>query len=328
MEEFFGGLVGILILLFVVGWFIETYPGVVWTIVLVVVGAFVARFLIKQIRAENARRSEEKRAANLRRAEEVRVANARRAEEAARQLAYYRQIHSACDESVVAFESIPRDLMTAEELLDAADSDFQDGAFSPFWDSIERAMRRLGAIDSSIKLIAGHSNQYKAIAKSYQGQVPPFPVNLASAHRLTTANATADRLQMIVRKAQRNFQFATIYEQRKTSEILIAGFTNLGEAVHGVGARLQQSIGVLGDQINDLSSSMTVMSEQVVEAVRDVSWAVEEVSLRVGDVSSAIKDTDTKTQAAIADQATRQENANRMLDNIQRHRVPHPLADY
>ena len=41
---------------------------------------------------------------------------------------------------------------------------------------------------------------------------------------LATANDTTARLQRIRRKAQRNFQFATIYEQRKTREILIAGY--------------------------------------------------------------------------------------------------------
>ncbi len=218
--------------------------------------------------------------------------------------------------------------MTAEQLLNSSETEFQDGAFSPFWDSIERVMRKLGAVDGSIKLIADRSNQYKALTISYKGRPPPFPVDPASALRLGTANATAGRLQKIVRNAQRDFHFATIYEQRKTSEILIAGFTNLGEAIYGVGVRLEQSIGILGDQINDLSSSMTAMNEKVVDAVKGVSSAVGEVSSQVGDVSSTIKGADAKVQAATADQAARQEKANRMLDNIQRHRVPPPLADY
>ena len=41
---------------------------------------------------------------------------------------------------------------------------------------------------------------------------------------LATANDTTARLQRIRRKAQGNFQFATIYEQRKTREILVAGY--------------------------------------------------------------------------------------------------------
>jgi hypothetical protein len=238
----------------------------------------------------------------------------RRAEYAAQERAHREQILSACNDSVVAFENIPKDLMTAEELLNVADAEFQDSAFSLFWDSIEKATYKLGAVDAGIKLIADCSNQYKSLSKSYKGQSPPFPVNPASAHRLATANDTVARLNRIVRKAHRNFQFATIFEQRKTSRILIDGFTNLGEAIVGLGGRLERSIGILGDQINDLSSSMSAMNENVIDAVKGAS--------------SAIKDADGNAQAAMADQAARQERAVRMLDNIQRGRVPSPHAAY
>ena len=73
---------------------------------------------------------------------------------------------------------------------------------------------------------------------------------------------------------------------------------------------------------------MTTMNEKLVETVKGVSTAVGEASSRVVEVSSAIKSADTKMQAAMADQSARQEKANRMLDNIQRHRVPPPLDEY
>jgi methyl-accepting chemotaxis protein len=156
------------------------------------------------------------------------------------------------------------------------------------------------------------------------------------------AKDSAGRLQRIVRKAQRNFEFATIYEQRKTNEILIAGFATLGEAIYGLGSRLEQSIGMLCERIDDLSSSMEKMNKKIIDAVRDVSSAVGEVSYRVGDVSSlleevssgvghlssAIEAADTRAQATISEQAARQEKANKMLDNIQRHRVPPPFAEH
>jgi hypothetical protein len=189
-------------------------------------------------------------------------------------------------------------------------------------------MRKIGAIDDSVKLIADRSGKYKNLIQSFKGRPPPFPVDPNSAHRLGMAKDTTGRLQQIVRKAQRNFQFASIYEQRKTQQILIAGFTNVGEAINGLGVRLEESIDLLGDQIHDLSSSMTAMNEKVVDAVKGVQSAVGEVSLRANDVSSAVRSADTKVQSAMADQAARQERANRMLDNIQRHRVPPPLNEY
>jgi Mg2+ and Co2+ transporter CorA len=328
MEDFFGALIGIVLLIIGVVWFIQAYPGVVFALFLSVAGFFVIRFAIRENKAEKARRELE--AAQ-------RLENERR--RAAEQLAYERQILAACNESVTAFENIPKDLMTAEELLTVAEDEFKDGVFSPFWDSIEKATCKLGAVDGNIKLIVDRSGHYKSLAESYLGKPPPFPVDPMSAHRLGTVKDTAGRLQRIVRNAQRNFQFATIYEQRKTNSILMAGFSSLGEAIYGVGERLQESIGALSDQISDLSSSVAehnerlieaihVHSEKLVESIQDVSVAVGKTSSQVGEVSSAIKGADAKAQVATADLAARQERANRMLDNIQRHRTPPPFADH
>ena len=200
--------------------------------------------------------------------------------------------------------------MSAEQLLDTAENEFQDSAFSPFWDSIERAMQRLGAVDGGIKLITDYSNKYKAIAKSYKGEPPAFPIDPDS----WRADSRPSALPLGVCRSscarrRRNFQFATIYEQRKTSEILIAGFANLGEAIHGLGTRLEELIDMLGDQIHDLSSSMTEMNETVVEAVKGVSSGIGEMSSRIDGVSSAVRGADKNTQGAMAAQADRQEKA-------------------
>ncbi|WLB09463.1 hypothetical protein QIH87_47305 [Bradyrhizobium elkanii] len=285
--------------------FLERNPGIFLAIVVAAIGIFLFSFLSNKAKADRARQ----------------------AEEAAHQRALQGQILKACNDSLAAFENIPKDLLTAEELLDVADNEFREGAFSPFWDSIEGAIRKLGTIDSRIELIADRSNRYMALTKSYRGTPPSFPVDPYSARRLGAATDTAARLQRVVRQAQRDFQFASIYEQRKTRELLMAGFDSLGEAIHCVGARLERSINTLGDQIEDLSSSMIVMNEKVVDAVKGVSSAVSETSSQIGEVSLAIKGADTNTQTAMADQAARQDKANRMLDNIQRHRVPPPLSD-
>lgn len=328
MEDFFGGLIAIGIAIFVALWLIQTHPGFVAIVVLLVIGFFVVRFVIKQTKEENARRARE--AAQ-------KLEDERR--RAAEQREYEGQIIAACNESIVAFENIPKDLLSAEELLTVAESEFKEGVFSPFWDSVEKATYKLGAIDSNIKLIADRSQRYESLSKVYVGNVPPFPVGPKSAYRLGRANETAERLQKVVRNAQRNFHFATIYEQRKTNNILMDGFSSLGEAIYGVGERLHESIGALGHQIDGLSSSMEEHNERLVEAIEahqeklsealeGVSTAVRGTTLQVGEVSSAIKAVDKRAQAATTDYAARQERANRMLDNIQRHRVPSRFAEY
>lgn len=67
---------------------------------------------------------------------------------------------------------------------------------------------------------------------------------------------TAERMKAIVRKAQRSFQFATIYEQRKTNQILIAGFTNLAEALDQMAYRITDSIDNLTNSVDVMTSMM------------------------------------------------------------------------
>jgi hypothetical protein len=261
----------------------------------------------------------------IRRMEEAAGREHQLREEAARraqQLSYQTKLFATCDNSLEMFESIPKHLLSAEQLLDVGEAEFREGAFSPFWDSIEGAIGKLAAIDKGVKFIADQSEEYKTLANLYNGKSPPFPIDPSSVRRVGFANATSARLRNIVRNAQRDFHFATIFEQRKTNQILIAGFANLNEAIHGVGDRLDYSIENLGSRIIDLSSTMTVMNDKVVDAIHRVSAHVEDLSSTTQAGYTNIAESDKKVLAIMENQATRQESANKMLDNIQRHRVP------
>ena len=94
-------------------------------------------------------------------------------------------------------------------------------------------------------------------------------------------------LRRIVRMGQTNFQFASIWEDRRTREVLIAGFRTLGEAVNKLGPTIENSVSNLQASISS-----------------DVAKLVDE-EIRARDVLS-----------------TRLLEQNRMLDNIQSHRAP------
>src|SRR5206468_312018 len=105
---------------------------------------------------------------------------------------------------------------------------------------------------------------------------------------------TTDRLKAVVRKAQRNIQFATIYEQRKTNKLLVAGFQHLAQAIDGMGHRITSSINGLGDQISAMSASL---GDQI-----------SEMSSSLNDSLSEFNDQSTQ----------RHKEALEMFDNIQR----------
>ena len=74
-----------------------------------------------------------------------------------------------------------------------------------------------------------------------------------------------------MRKAQGNFHFASIYEQRKTNKILIGGFTTLEQAINQVGsAQISSSIDGLSSSIDHMASSMEESAERIHSRVGDI----------------------------------------------------------
>jgi hypothetical protein len=132
--------------------------------------------------------------------------------------------------------------------------------------------------------------------------------------KLGVGATTAERMQATVRKAQRNFQFATIYEQRKTNQILVEGFTSLAEALNEMTWHITTSI-------DNLTRSVDGMASTLNDSMRAIHS-------RLGEIGEAAhKDSrETAHQRAeeASDAAAREGMALEMLDNIQRGRRPFP----
>ena len=166
-------------------------------------------------------------------------------------------------ESLDSFESLPRYLSTAERHMDQAERDFGEGVFAPFWDSIEASANMLGRFNEGVRTIKKNSARYTELVGLYASVPPRFPVALKSISKLVVGTTSASRMAAIVRNAQRNFQFATIYEQRKTNQILVSGFTNLAQALAQMTSRITSSI-------EDLSGSIGMMASTIDESTRAI----------------------------------------------------------
>ncbi len=253
--------------------------------------------------------------------EESRAAQARADAQASAQ-AHERRVHQQtqqnCETELVrisadslgTFEALPTYLLDAESLLDQAERNFEEGAFAPFWDSIEQAAVRLGSFDGGVTSMGTHAKHHLELGKVYERKSPAFPISRDSVKGLIAGNTTAERMKAIVRRAQRNFQFASIYEQRRTNQILIAGFNSLAQALDGMANKISQSIDDLSDQV---TSAITDLGDQISEVNRSTLG----VSESLQDLKATIeKDADQRIE--------RHRKALEMLDNIQRRRIPYP----
>ena len=244
-------------------------------------------------------------------AAEERLLNRRRSQ----QENFLQQLIGVCNNSAASFEAIPQYLLEAERHLDRADVDFADGAFAPFWDSIEKAAISLGHFTYAVQRIKDDSVRYTQVVKHYRGTPPEFPVATESVTKLGVGSTTADRMKNTVHKAQRNFQFATIYEQRKTNQILIAGFKSLAQALDGMSYRIVSAIGDLANSVGGLATSVEAMNSTIEtssHAIRSQIGLVVETNIQHHD----------HIMRESADRARREKTALEMLDNIQRGRRP------
>jgi hypothetical protein len=233
---------------------------------------------------------------------------ARRARHAAEQNSLRLQLTELGECSLSSFETLPTFLSRAEEHLDKANVDFKRHAFVPFWNSIEESARELGHFDEGVRQIATNSKRYRELLPRYEGNPPPFPIPRRSAEKLAVAKTTATRMATVVDTAHCDHDFASIYLQVKTNQILIAGFTNLAHALDRMSLQIAGSI-------RDLAGAVDGMAASLDDSVSDVYSKLSDISAQ-----------DRKHYAEIVEQgsavAARQIKALEMLDNIQHRRRP------
>lgn len=204
------------------------------------------------------------------------------------------------EESLSLLESMPGWVESAENHLDQAEFDFAEGAFAPFWNSVERAALSLAGFDESVQKLESNSCEYVDLLMRCKGQAPAFVVTSGSTMRMKLATATSHRMHGIVRRAQRDFQFSVIYEHRKTNQILVAGFKNLAQAVEEMASRITASI-------DSLTTSVDKMTSTLEESLRRLSEQTEKLA------------TDA-TGGAARGNSGREERVLEILDGIERKR--------
>lgn len=126
----------------------------------------------------------------------------------------------------------------ANRHLDEATQRFEENAFGPFWDSIQEAVLTLDAFRHSANEVRGEYDEYHHTLSGYSHTFPVLP---RYGDQLPNPISALQRLDQAVRLGQTNFQFATIWEQRRTREALLAGFDTWADAVSQIAARVLSS---------------------------------------------------------------------------------------
>ena len=225
-----------------------------------------------------------------------------------------RLLRDTLTSAAVSYTEIPGHLVSAEHCLDRAETEFEERAFDPYWDAIESALRALGEADCRFNAIRNYLDQSKKLIEKLDGQSVSFPVAQADVFRLKTSTSSVrGRLDDILRMAQTDIEFTSIYHLRRHNQILIAGFRNLAEAIYGIGNQISSAIDGLATQVAELEAGQT---ERHGKLVQQASWFADNMDQLA---SEAARQRDQLAGVQMA-AATKQLA---ILDNIQRGRSPH-----
>jgi hypothetical protein len=187
---------------------------------------------------ERRRREEEERPGRIAAEKEARRQRLAREQEALKQAQLVR-LQSLASDSANLAGRLPKSLYKVNAHLDNAESEFDEGVFAPFWDAIEASANELAAFNHNIQQVLKYREQYDQLALELEGPKPQLALTL---NLLPDATHITQRMRTLVRGAQKEPNFAKIYEMRQHNKLLVEGFSSLGNALANLGSTIESSV--------------------------------------------------------------------------------------
>jgi len=277
---------------------------------------------------EERKRNEENRKAEIERAKQQEIWQAEQTKQrlAAQQLALQNTLASLASDSVHLAANLPSLAREAEQRLDLAEHEFKEGVFPTFWDAVEGAANKLATFNNDIQCIVANALQHKQLAPTFSGSPPQFRIGVDT---LPDATHTAERMKLIVRKAQKSPDFAKIYEMRRTNQLLVSGFSSLGQAISDLSQNIRASIRDLEDSLmQSLSDLASQQKDSAAEALSEIRLAREQAQTDAAEARElSERQSDEAAQRADRESAAKRASERKeqeMLDDIRRRRKPLP----
>jgi|GEM_PF-3315155 len=174
------------------------------------------------------------------------------------------QLNQALSYSIHLVGELPELLWQASNSLEMARQEYSSNAFSPYWDFIEQAAGHLATFNKNIQTIRSHAVNYYA---TLQGKAHNFPSFLPDQEPFPDPTPLIENLNKTSRLGLTNYQFANIWEQRRTQKTIVEGFRTLGDAISNMADSLCCSIGELRSAIS--SDNARIVEQQITN--RDTS---------------------------------------------------------
>lgn len=118
--------------------------------------------------------------------------------------------------SYVIKETIPLLRKSIKNEIELAENHFKENQYSLFWDSIDKIMEKIEKSEHYTKKIQNLKHDYEGILA---GENHNFPPHISKEVTIPTLENLSLKTESIIKIAKSNFEFASIWEQRKNNLI-------------------------------------------------------------------------------------------------------------
>jgi hypothetical protein len=145
----------------------------------------------------------------------------------------------------------------ASDHLNIAEMEYSNNTFSMFWDAIEIAAQDLDELAFLVWAVSVKIKRDYDWLNSELTNFPPFFFLEA----MPDVSDLISKYDKLVRRGFSNYQFASIWEARRTRESIIAGFGSLEKAIHGVGNSLRNEFANLNRQLESNAGNQILAAQ-------------------------------------------------------------------
>lgn len=133
-------------------------------------------------------------------------------------------------------------LENADKALQRARREHAENAYGPFWDAVNDASERLGRFNTNSIGLQTLSRDFSDLQEEFPDAATSLPGRLFPISMVPNPRFTLEEYLAVVRIGLTNFEFAMIFEQRKTQPTDIRGFESFGDVVSNLPARVEAAV--------------------------------------------------------------------------------------
>lgn len=158
-------------------------------------------------------------------------------------------------------------LNSIKSVLNKIKFEFEENALIPFWDEIENFVKEMNSYEESLRILELNKKTYYQIIHSTENNFPKtFPTTIDN----NLPEKLINDFKAIQREAFKKFEYANLWEQRKTQKILAFGFSNLQDAINNMSDSIVSAIYVLNDSVIDLNNTVSKGFSRLSEDIQSI----------------------------------------------------------